>query len=243
MLKPMLASALFAGLIAGLFAAGLQQAFLVPLITEAELYETGSLTHFGGAEAAGHAQEATAGHGQSAAASHSHEAAESDLSRTLLTVLMTVLTTCGFGLVLVAGFALAERWNLVRIDLRSGLMFGLAAFAATQLMPAMGLSPELPGAAAADLSARQIWWLATVVGTLAGLAMVAWGSPALKVAGALLIAAPHIWGAPHPHEFEGVVPPELSALFAARVLAVGALGWAALGLLAGHFWSREAQTA
>ena len=34
MLKSLLASALFAGLIAGLFAAGLQQAFLVPLIAE-----------------------------------------------------------------------------------------------------------------------------------------------------------------------------------------------------------------
>ncbi len=56
MLKSLLASALFAGLIAGLFAAGLQQAFLVPLITEAELYETGAVIHFGtqidGAEAA-----------------------------------------------------------------------------------------------------------------------------------------------------------------------------------------------
>jgi len=143
----------------------------------------------------------------------------------------------------VAGFGLAERWGLVRIDLRSGLMFGLAAFAATQLMPSMGLSPELPGAAAADLAARQVWWLATVIGTLAGLALITWGSPAVKVAGALLIAAPHIWGAPHPHEFEGVVPPELSALFAARVLAVGALGWAVLGVLAGHFWSRETHTA
>lgn len=234
MLKTMLVSALFAGLIAGLFAAGLQQAFLVPLIAEAELYETGTVTHFGDQASAA---------GQAAAAAHDHAAAEADVTRTLLTVLMTVLTTCGFALVLVAGFALAERRGLARVDLRIGLMFGLAAFAATQLMPSMGLSPELPGAAAGELSTRQLWWLATVAGTLAGLGLVAWGSPAMKVAGALLIAAPHLWGAPHPHEFEGVVPPELSALFAARVLAVGALGWAALGALAGHFWSREALAA
>jgi cobalt transporter subunit CbtA len=227
MLKPMLASALFAGLIAGLFAAGLQLVFLVPLISEAELYETGTLIHFGGAEAA----------------AHDHAAGEADVARTLLTVLMTVLTTCGFALVLVAGFALAERRGLVRIDLRSGLMFGLAAFAATQLMPSLGLSPELPGAAAGELTARQLWWLATVAGTLAGLGLIAWGGKAAKVAGAALIAAPHLWGAPHPHDFEGVVPPELAALFAARVLAVGALGWAALGALAGHFWSREAPAA
>ena len=233
MLKPLLASALFAGLIAGLFAAGLQQAFLVPLIVEAELYETGAAVHFGGAEAATHGAES------GAEAAHEHApAGEGDLTRTLLTVLMTVLTTCGFGLILVAGFALTERLHLTRVDLRTGLLFGLAGFTATQLLPSMGLSPELPGAAAGELGQRQIWWLFTVAGTLAGIALLAWGAPAAKIAGAVMIAAPHLFGAPHPHEFEGVVPPELSALFAARVLAVGALSWAALGALAGHFWSR-----
>ncbi len=233
MLKTLLASALFAGLIAGLFAAGLQQVFLVPLIVEAELYETGAAIHFGAAQAA-------AGHGS--AAGHA-AAGGGDLVRTLLTVLMTVLGTCGFGLILVAGFALAERMALTRIDLRTGLLFGLSAFAATQLMPSMGLSPELPGAAAGELSHRQIWWLATVAGTFIGIGLIAWGNTAAKIAGAVLIAAPHLVGAPHPQVFEGVVPPELSALFAARVLVVGALGWAALGALAGHFWSREAATA
>ncbi|MCH8953274.1 MAG: CbtA family protein [Proteobacteria bacterium] len=231
MLKSLLASALFAGLIAGLFAAGLQQALLVPLIAEAELYETGALIHFG-AEII-----------ESGAAAGHEIVAGTDLARSLLTVLTTVLATCGFGLILVAGFALAERLKLTRIDLRSGLLFGLAGFASIQLLPSMGLSPELPGAAAGELAQRQLWWLATVAGTAIGIALIAWGNTAAKIAGAVLIAAPHLVGAPHPHEFEGVVPPELSALFAARVLVVGALGWAALGALAGHFWSREAAPA
>lgn len=238
MLKSLLASALFAGLIAGLFAAGLQQAFLVPLIAEAELYETGTVVHFGGAEAPGH------DHPAGTDAAHGHQLAApaeggGDLTRHLLTVLMTVLTTCGFGLILVAGLALAERRGLARIDLRTGLMFGLAGFAATQLMPSLGLSPELPGAAAAELLHRQIWWTGTVLATLAGLALMVWGGAAGWIAGAALLAVPHLVGAPHPAAFGGVVPPELSALFASRVLAVSALGWAALGALAGHFWSRE----
>ena len=225
MLRPLLASALFAGLIAGLFAAGLQQAFLVPLIGEAELYESGAVTHFAGAEAA--APDHGAGGG-------------TDFTRHLLTVLMTVLATCGFALILVAAFALAERFGLTRVDLRTGLLFGLGGFAATQLMPALGLSPELPGAAAGALADRQLWWTGTVLATAAGLALLVWGGPGLRLAGAALIAAPHLFGAPHPESFESVVPPELSALFAARVLAVGALAWAALGALAGHFWAREA---
>ncbi|HUF86006.1 MAG TPA: CbtA family protein, partial [Thermohalobaculum sp.] len=72
---------------------------------------------------------------------------------------------------------------------------------------------------------------------------IVWGGTPARIAGAVLIAAPHLIGAPHPEAFEGVVPPELSALFAARVLAVGALAWAALGALAGHLWSREARAA
>jgi cobalt transporter subunit CbtA len=230
MLKSLLASALFAGLIAGLFAAALQQAFLVPLIAEAELYEAGTMAHFGGAESAAHG----------AGAGHDHATVVGgDRSRALLTVLMTVLTSCGFGLILVAAFALAERMAPARIDLHTGFMFGLAGFAATQMMPAMGLAPELPGAAAGDLAYRQVWWLATVAATLAGIGLIAFGKPAAKIAGTVLIATPHLVGAPHPHEFSGVVPPELSALFAARVLAVGAISWVALGTIAGYFWSRQ----
>ena len=236
MLRTLLASALFAGLIAGLFAAALQLAFLVPLISEAELYESGAVTHF--AEAQEHAP------GAHDEGSHGHEAAGAGgLTRHLLTVLMTVLTTCGFALILVAGFALAERAGVARVDHRIGLLFGLAGFAAVQLMPALGLSPELPGAAAGELAARQLWWIGTVIGTAAGIALLVWGGTATKIAGAMLIAAPHLIGAPHPDSFDGVVPPELAAHFAARVLAVGALAWAALGALAGHFWSREAHAA
>lgn len=243
MARSLLASALFAGLIAGLFAAGLQLAFTVPLIAEAELYESGTLTHFGGAaETAGHDHTAAHDHtaGQSAGDGHDHaHEAGGGIPRGMLTVLMTVLVTCGFGLILVAGLALAERYGLARADLKTGLMFGLAGFAATQLMPSLGLSPELPGSAAGALAERQLWWLGTVVATLGGLALIAFGNPGVKAAGAALLAVPHLIGAPHPEALQGVVPPELAALFAARVLAVGALGWAALGALAGYFWSRE----
>jgi len=237
MLKRMLASGLFAGLIVGLLAAGLQQAFLIPLISQAELYEAGTLVHF----------DQAASHSHSEAGSHDHDhgggvASGHGASRTLLHVLTTLLTNFGFGLLLVAGFALAERFELTRIDPRTGVIFGLAGFAATQLMPAMGLAPELPGAAAGQLDYRQLWWLFTCVATLGGIALLAWGNIAARIAAAVLIAVPHLVDAPQPDGFAGVVPPELSALFAARVLAVGAIVWVALGALAGYFWAREAAT-
>ena len=116
MLRTLLASALFAGLIAGLFAAALQLAFLVPLISEAELYESGAVTHF--AEAQDHS--AAACHDQP---SDENGAAGGGLTRHLLPVLMTVLTTCGFALILVAGFAHSELMHDAAHDTRHSVGF------------------------------------------------------------------------------------------------------------------------
>lgn len=232
MLKSLLASALAAGLAAGLVAAALQLALLVPLIGEAELYEDGTLSHFamsGEAHAGGHGAEA-----------HAHDHGdEGGMMRHILTVVMTAATYTGFALLLVACFALAERFGLARIDARNGLIWGLCGFAATQLLPALGLAPELPGAAAAEVADRQLWWLGTAAATAAGLAIVALAPGWLRLAGVAVIALPHLVGAPHLHEYAGVTPPELAALFAARVLVVGAVAWCVLGWLAGRLWARE----
>jgi cobalt transporter subunit CbtA len=225
MLKSLFASALFAGVAAGLLAALLQMALLVPLIAEAELYETGEKTHFA---------EAGPAHGHDAG---DHE--EGGALRHVQTVLFTMLAMCGFGLLLIAGFALAERLELDRITLAKGALWGLAGFAAFQLLPAIGLAPELPGASAAPLEQRQIWWLLTVVASAMGITGAVYGGWVWKLAGLALIALPHLIGAPHPEAFFGSVPPELSALFAARALGVGAASWLALGAAAGWLWARN----
>ncbi len=235
MLKSLFAGGLFAGVAAGLLAALLQQALLVPLIAEAELYETGAKAHFAGAAGAAHDHDA-----------HDHVSAAEDgaaagpLARHLQTVGFTLLAMCGFGLLLTAGFALAERAGIDRITLARGALWGLGGFAAFQLLPALGLAPELPGASAAGVAARQGWWLMTAAASAAGLAALVYAPGGWKAAGLALIALPHLLGAPHPESFEGVVPPELSALFASRALGVGAVVWLALGAAAGWIWSRRA---
>lgn len=250
MLKSLTASALGAGLAAGFLAAGLQILLLVPLIGEAELYESGTLTHFSVDVVDGHDHvQAADDHNHSSAAEtaepHEHGASEhgdgqeGGMWRPLLTVLSSVATYTGFALLMVAGFALAEGAGLARITARQGMLWGLAGFAATQFLPALGLAPELPGSGAAALEARQLWWLVTAAMTLAGIGVLAAVNSPLRFAGVVLIALPHIFGAPHPEGYAGVTPPELAALFAARVLVVGAVGWLALGWLAGLLWSRE----
>lgn len=242
MIQRMLAGGLIAGFAAGLLAALLHFAFLQKIILLAEDYESGALVHVAGtggaAAAGGHAHGAAAdGHDHGAGGAEA-DAAGQGLARNGLTVLFTGLTYASYGLLLVAAFALAERFGH-RVDARQGVLWGLCAYLGFQLAPAMGLPPELPGTPAADLTARQTWYFATVAATLAGLVLLLSGRGLVAaMLGGGLIAAPHALGAPHPAGFSGVAPPELAAAFAARALAVGLVAWLTLGWLAARLWAR-----
>ena len=227
MFTRILVSGLFAGFAAGLIAALLQLVFVQPVLLHAELYEGGQLTHFGAAKAAG-AQTAIGG---------------IDLVRDGLSVLFTTLIYTGYSLILVAAMALAEDRG-IRITVRQGLLWGVAGFAAVQFAPAVGLPPELPGSAAAEMGLRQVWWFGTVGATAAGLALIAFGKGwTSRGIAAVLILAPHVIGAPHPETFSGPVPPELAGMFAGRALGVGLVAWVLLGLFAAWFWIREGNRA
>jgi cobalt transporter subunit CbtA len=261
MIQRMLTSAMLAGLAAGLLAALLHFAFVQKLILLGEEYETGALVHFNGVAAVGHvddhdhaAPEAPAADATATAPAtpeapaaaeadgheHTHEAAKEGgaFSRDALTSLFFGLTYIGYALVLVAGYGLADAFGK-RVTLREGLLWGIAGYTAIQLAPAMGLAPELPGTMAADLASRQIWWFGTAICTAAALGLLGYGKGVASVIGAvLLLAIPHVIGAPELDSYSGVAPPELASAFAARSLAVGLIVWSALGALSGWFWSR-----
>src|SRR5690606_6047678 len=115
---------------------------------------------------------------------------------------------------------------------RNGVIWGLGGFLALQLAPAFGLPPELPGMPAADIVARQAWWIATALATGAGMLAIAklrnWTGIVIAV---VLIAAPHVVGAPAaPHE-PSAVPAHLATAFAAASLATGAVFWLIAGPL------------
>lgn len=250
MFQRMLASALFAGFAAGLIAALLQFSFVQNYIVLGELYETGNLTHFAGGPDSGPDSDAGTvggtddGHVHTMAADgHDHGAAGQDqtvLTRGLSTALFIVLAYVSYAMVLVAGFGLAESRGH-RIGPVQGLLWGIAGFVAFQMAPAMGLSPELPGIPAADLTARQLWWWGTAGATATALALLAYVRQPIAIAVAVaLLAAPHIIGAPELAAFSGAAPPEAAAAFAARSLGIGLAVWAALGWIAGQFWSRGA---
>lgn len=241
MFKRMLAGAVFAGCAAGLIGAVLHFVFVQELILLGERYESGALVHStSGSSPADAAPMAAHGHSDAAGTGHSHgpAAGGGGMSRDALTVLFTVLIYTSYGMLLAAGFALAEGMGR-KVGPVEGLLWGLAGYASFQLAPALGLAPELPGTISADLGARQVWWWGTALGTATGLALIAYGrSLALAALGAALILAPHLLGAPMPDAFWGAAPPEVGAMFAARVLGVGLAVWAILGWVLGWLWSR-----
>lgn len=211
-LRELVLPALAAGIAAGAVATVLQQLFLVPLILQAETLEAAEQVR------AASAWEPQAG-----------------LERALYTLLFNCLGAFGFALLLAGCYALrgGVSWPL-------GLLWGLAGFASFSAAPALGLPPELPGAAAADLSARQSWWIATALGTAAGLACLFLARPpGMRVLGLLLIGAPHLVGAPHPPDVHSSMPEDLDRAFSIGSLAVSAVMWLILGAVTAALAPRD----
>ncbi|MEO8628452.1 MAG: CbtA family protein [Betaproteobacteria bacterium] len=218
-LAHLLAAAVSAAIISGLITAVLHQLFLVPLILQAELFEA-------------------AGQAHSAAASQPHR----DAAQIAYTILFDILGAFGFAALLAACYAVVGR-----VSWQQGAMWGLAGFASFSLAPALGLAPELPGTPAADIVARQLWWVATAASTAAGLACVlrmrGWGAKMLAV---VLIAWPHILGAPRAPDEMSDVPTALTHAFVAWSLVASLVLWVLLGALTALFvarWSNRTRLA
>ena len=154
-----------------------------------------------------------------------HAATGFDMSRAAYTLLFNCLAAFGYGLLLAACYALRGGATA-----RAGLLWGLAGFASFSLAPALGLPPELPGMQSADLVARQLWWVLTATTTAAGLACIAFSrSLSLKLLAVVVIAVPHIAGAPQGAEDRSGVPEQMVQAFIAGSLAVSASMWVFLG--------------
>ncbi|KFI33687.1 integral membrane protein [Haematobacter missouriensis] len=161
------------------------------------------------------------------------------MGRDALSILFSMVVYAGYGLLLTAAMALSESRGHHAAGAREGLLWGLGGFLAVQFLPAAGLPPELPGMATADLGARQIWWLLTVAASAIGIWLIAFGRNWLAWGVAIvLLALPHVVGAPHPHEFTGPTPPELASQFAGRALGVGFTAWLVLGLFSAQLLRR-----
>jgi len=224
MLKRIARTAGFAGLLAALLLTLMQSLWVTPLILEAETYESAA---------------PVAEHSHAANTAHDHHDADAwapqdGAQRTLFTGLSNLVVAVGFALMLAGLYSLRTPGRIWQ-----GLLWGLAGFAIFSLAPAIGLPPELPGTAAADLTLRQYWWVSTAASTAAGLALLAFaGQWWLRLLGLLLLPLPYLVGAPQPEVHESLVPTALSQHFIVTSLLVNALFWAALGLISAWLFTR-----
>jgi cobalt transporter subunit CbtA len=251
MLTRMMAAGLLAGVVSGLFVSGMQHVTTVPLILHAEAYEKLSVKpaahdhsslNSPGIDRASepklvlvHTDQPPEGDAAGAAQAAPAWAPADGLERTVATSVATIGTAAGFALMLLA-LMLASGASITP---RDAALWGVAGFFITGLAPGIGLPPELPGSAAADLVSRQIWWLATAAATAAGIwLMFRTSGPARLAAGIALIAAPHLIGAPFPSEYASTAPAELAGRFTSASLAVHAVLWVLVGATSGYFWQR-----
>ncbi|MDD1151712.1 CbtA family protein [Pseudomonas sp. TNT2022 ID357] len=226
MIKRIAQTAGFSGLLAALLLTLLQSFWVAPLILQAETYEQAPAV-----EAHEHAAGAMAGH------SHDAEAWEPEDGW------QRVLSTTGGNLVVAVGFALmlAGLYTLRAPSRTSqGLLWGLAGYATFCLAPTLGLPPELPGTAAADLVQRQVWWIGAAASTAVGLALIVFaGNWLLKLLGAAIIAVPHVIGAPQPEVHSMLAPQALETQFKIASQLTNAAFWLALGLISAWLFRRK----
>ena len=257
MIRRLFFAAIAAGVLAGVIISAVHQVTTVPIILHAEEYENAGDKQAGldwrlqpaSFRLAGGLDGTLAGpraapplfrqvHGTEQEHANEAWAPADGAERILYTAMTTILTAVGFGLLLVAGMALRGD----PIDARRGVLWGACGFIAFTLAPVIGLPPEIPGAAAADLVSRQGWWIAAAVTAAAGLWLLVFSEHlALKIIGVVVALIPHLVGAPQPMEYStGGAPAELAAHFVAASIVVSALFWALLGGFAGHFFGRSA---
>jgi len=224
--------ALFAGIAAGLALSVVQQFSVTPIILEAETYEVSDQdqsAHEEGEHDHDHA--------------HSHDESEGwapadGFERMFYTYVINMLLGFGYGLILLAGMTLNQFRKSEPSQASSkvwltGLWWGLAGYAVFQLAPALGLPPALPGKIAANIEARQIWWIVCVLLTAIGLAYLVFASSKwYRALGVIMLLVPHVIGAPSSPQDEGLVPQELTSLFIWVSLATSLVFWIILGLVA-----------
>jgi len=241
--------AAIAGLVAGL-AMTVMQAFTTdPMILQAEVFESSAPVEGHDHAAAGHdhgaaAVDPAAPDAMTAAPAHEHNAeawAPADgFERSAYNVLVNLVGAIGFGLVLVAASELAGGIG----NWRQGVFWGLAGFTVFTLAPGLGLNPELPAMPAADLLARQTWWIGTAVATAAGLYLLFLrNSAVLTAVGVALLVVPHLIGAPQPTDHASPIPENLHHDFVVATTVTNLVFWVILGAAVSVVRARFAEPA
>ncbi len=223
MLGKIILSTLFAGLLAGLILAGIQYVRLTPLIQAAEVYETPETEAI--AEANKPCVETMPGMKMCSDDGRPSWKPEEGWQRTISTTTASLLAGAGFAIMMVGVSMLLN----IPITMQNSFVWGVCGFIAVALAPSVGLPPELPGMAAADLYTRQIWWVATIAATSAALYMWLFAKNYWwQFAAAIIAIAPQLFAPINTAKSESNLPASLAAEFASSSLAANLIMWLAI---------------
>jgi len=145
LLTRLIIAAFGAAVIVGSVATAFQYVRVVPLILEAEAFERRRLQE-----------------------TNEEWAPAEGAERGLFSWLSNVLVAFAFAQLLLVFCALDH----AHVSLRSGLQRGAVGWSVFMALPCVGLSPELPGMAAAELTDRQWWWLYAVLLAACGFTLI-----------------------------------------------------------------------
>jgi len=227
MIRETALATLLAGLVAALGFAILQSIWVTPLILKGEIYE----------DRAAAAQESAPPTAASAEHHHDENAwkPQDGVERTLFTAAADLLMGVGYACVLIALYLL---WRAPK-SAWWGAAYGLAGFVVFFAAPALGLAPELPGTASAELALRQQWWVMTAAATAIGLLLLFSRLPWWwRVLGVAVIVAPHWVPAPRPAVEGSLAPEELQSQFRLATTLCNAIFWVVLGIASSFAFRR-----
>ena len=230
--------ALLVGVLSGVVLTVAQTWQVVPIIQSAEVFEDAAAS----VPAIEYAGQLLSVHDTAHEHSTDAWAPGNGIERTAYTLLSNVLTAMGFALVIMVVMVASSSVKnnaVTRFDWRHGLLWGIAGYTVFWLAPAVGLPPEIPLAATANLEARQVWWLFAVVSTAAGLGGLAFGKSPWRWAAPVLLLVPHLVGAPQaPGAMFGDQPPaaaaqleQLAQQFIGATAIANIAFWLSLGLV------------
>lgn len=180
-IRKVVLSAIFVGIVCGVFLSLIQSLQVNAIILQAEQYETDGET------------ETLHNH---AAEQHRHQPSAWQPSdgneRIFYTVISNIFAATGFALLLISFMSMTDR----SITWLKGGAWGLAGFVTFFLAPSIGMPPEIPGTVSVALFDRQLWWILAVIGTGGGIAALVFAPGIYKALGLLLVIAPQIVGVP-----------------------------------------------
>lgn len=255
-------AALLVALVVGSLQAVLQHRWAVPIILAAEVLEDGATSsphsdeHAHGAEPAGQATLSATAHEHVHEHEHSQEWTPANgYERTFWTWVATVLDTLALTLLALAAMATSllvsrHRGEQPARAWPTAMAVAAMGWFSLHLWPTLGLPAELPGMEAADLAARQGWWLWAVVSALAACALLAlsrkfcrWPMAALLLVLPFVAGAPHLAGNPL-----GAFGPDaqtqmhaLQARFGVVAHLLAVTQWLGIGCLGGWLFGRWVQ--